>query len=172
MRSRLLLVLAVMVMALVLPAAAVASDGGQLGWSPASSSLVTASAGAHTSSARPVITKLSLSAAKPGARLTISGRGFGARRGKGSVLFGAFKSTKYIRWSARKIVCKVPVIPAAKLTIKVRTAKRPPIPLDILLRDLERIRTALDANDMEAALQTSQLIVAPAAVPSVPWPVD
>ena len=53
---------------------------------------------------------------------------------------------------------------------KIRTATRTPIPLDILLRDLDRIRAALEENDIEAALQAAQLIVAPAEVPSAPWP--
>jgi FlaA1/EpsC-like NDP-sugar epimerase len=53
---------------------------------------------------------------------------------------------------------------------KISTATRTPIPSDILVRDLERIRDALDANDLEAALQAAQLIVAPATVPSAPWP--
>ena len=68
-------------------------------WSPLSSSLAEVSTTARAA-ARPYVTRLSLTAAKPGARLTITGRGFGARRGKGSVLFGAYKSTKYVRWSA------------------------------------------------------------------------
>ena len=55
---------------------------------------------------------------------------------------------------------------------KIRTATRTPIPLDILIRDLERIRDALEDNDLEAALQAAQLIVAPATVPSAPWPTD
>jgi FlaA1/EpsC-like NDP-sugar epimerase len=53
---------------------------------------------------------------------------------------------------------------------KIRIATRTPIPLDILVRDLDRIRAVLDENDIEAALQTAQLIVAPAEVPSAPWP--
>lgn len=52
------------------------------------------------------------------------GRGFGARRGKGKVTFGAFKSTKYVRWSKTRIVCTVPGIPAGRLTLEVRTATR------------------------------------------------
>jgi FlaA1/EpsC-like NDP-sugar epimerase len=53
---------------------------------------------------------------------------------------------------------------------KIRTATREPIPFDILVRDLERIRDVLEDNDLEAALQAAQLIVAPASVPSAPWP--
>jgi len=70
-----------------------------------------------------VITRLSLSVAEPGARLTLSGRGFGARRSTGCVLFGALMSTSYVRWSATTITCTVPAVPAGKLLVKVRTAK-------------------------------------------------
>lgn len=90
-------------------------------WSPLPSSLTEASTTARAA-ARPAILRLSLTAAKPGARLTITGSGFGARRGKGNVLFGVFKATSYVRWSARKIVCRVPMIPSGRLTLKVRTA--------------------------------------------------
>jgi uncharacterized protein YfaP (DUF2135 family) len=82
----------------------------------------TSPAAAHAGKARPVVTGLSAAAAKPGAALTISGRGFGAKRGKGSVLFGSFRAVEYLRWSATKIVCKVPLIPAGKLQMKVRAA--------------------------------------------------
>ena len=71
---------------------------------------------------RPVVTKLSTSSAKPAVRLIITGRGFGARRGKGLVLFGRYKATSYAQWDAKRIVCKVPVIPAGKLQLEVRTA--------------------------------------------------
>jgi FlaA1/EpsC-like NDP-sugar epimerase len=56
--------------------------------------------------------------------------------------------------------------------LKIHTAKRTPIPMDILTRDLQRIRDALDRDDIEDALQTAQLIVAPAPVPSAPWSSD
>jgi IPT/TIG domain len=123
MRNRLLLVLAVMVMAPALPAAAVASGSGQFSWSPSLSSFASASSEARADGAIPVITRLSLSVAEPGARLTLSGRGFGARRSTGCVLFGALMSTSYVRWSATTITCTVPAVPAGKLLVKVRTAK-------------------------------------------------
>jgi hypothetical protein len=88
-------------------------------WAPSASlSPQTARAG-HV---RPVITRLSTATAKPGATLIISGRGFGSKRGKGSVLFGSFKAVEYVRWSGSKIVCKVPMIPAGKQQLKVRAA--------------------------------------------------
>ena len=55
---------------------------------------------------------------------------------------------------------------------KIHTATRTPIPFDLLARDLDRIRAALEDNDLEAALQATQLIVAPAAIPSTPWLAD
>jgi FlaA1/EpsC-like NDP-sugar epimerase len=53
---------------------------------------------------------------------------------------------------------------------KIMTATRTHIPPDILARDLERLREALAADDIEAALQAARVIVEPAAVPSAPWP--
>lgn len=120
MRSPLLLLLAVVLLALVVPATAQASGGGQLSWSPALSSFASGEAAA----AAPVITRLSFSSAEPGARLTISGRGFGAKRGTSSLLFGSFKATSYALWSATRITCKVPVIPAGGLQVMVRVARR------------------------------------------------
>jgi FlaA1/EpsC-like NDP-sugar epimerase len=55
---------------------------------------------------------------------------------------------------------------------KIHTATRTPIPFDLLARDLDRIRAALEDNNLEAALQATQLIVAPAAIPSTPWLAD
>jgi FlaA1/EpsC-like NDP-sugar epimerase len=52
---------------------------------------------------------------------------------------------------------------------KVSTARRTPVPWDILARDLDRLREELGRDDIEAALQTARLIVEPASVPSVPW---
>jgi len=51
---------------------------------------------------------------------------------------------------------------------KIMTATRTPIPSDLLARDLDRIRTALDDCDMEACLQAAQTVVLPAAVPAAP----
>jgi hypothetical protein len=117
--------LAVVFVLLVAPAALAEQSGTASSaastWSPLPSSLAEVSTTARAA-ARPAILRLALAAAKPGARLTISGSGFGARRGKSSVLFGVFKATSYVRWSARKIICKVPMIPSGRLTLKVRTA--------------------------------------------------
>jgi len=51
---------------------------------------------------------------------------------------------------------------------KIMTATRTPIPSDILARDLDRIRAALDDCDMEACLQAAQTVVLPTPVPSAP----
>ena len=89
---------------------------------PASAAALAPAGASHAGKAHSVVTRLSTASAKPGASLTITGRGFGAKRGKGTVLFGAFKAVKYLRWSATRIVCKVPVIPAGKMRLRVRTA--------------------------------------------------
>jgi len=52
---------------------------------------------------------------------------------------------------------------------KIMTATRTPIPPDILARDLERLREALAADDVEGVLQAARVIVEPTAVPSAPW---
>jgi hypothetical protein len=46
--------------------------------------------------------------AKRDATVTISGTGFGAAQGAGSVKFGAAKCTSYLSWKATQIKCKVP----------------------------------------------------------------
>ena len=58
--------------------------------------------------AAPSIAKLKPASGKRGATVTISGTGFGAKRGASFVKFGAMKCTKYISWSATKIKCRVP----------------------------------------------------------------
>ena len=98
-------------------------DASQVNWSPSLAALAATQSEARAA-ARPYINRLSAASGKPGARVTITGRNFGKRRGKGKVTFGAFKSVKYVRWSAKRIICKVPVIPFGKLTLKVHTAKR------------------------------------------------
>jgi hypothetical protein len=116
--NRVVFAVVMLVVALILLLAPAALAGSLVPSSP-----VAVSGGAQAKGARPAIVKLSVSAARPGARLTITGLNFGAKRGKGSVRFGGFASTSYVRWSARKIVCKVPAIPAGKLTLIVRTAR-------------------------------------------------
>jgi subtilisin family serine protease len=71
----------------------------------------------------PRVTRLTPSAARRGATVTISGTGFAAVRGVGAVQFGAKACTRYVSWSATKIKCKVPA--AAKygaLRVTVTTA--------------------------------------------------
>jgi hypothetical protein len=76
---------------------------------------VTTSAGTGTSTltftvitAKPKITKLSPTAGKRGAAVTITGSAFGAKRGTSVVRFGTVKVTKYLSWSAAKIKVRVP----------------------------------------------------------------
>ena len=65
------------------------------------------------------ITRISPASGKRGAKVTISGRGFGGTRGGGRVWFGSRAAATYSRWSARTIVCTVPSR-AAKGTVKVK----------------------------------------------------
>lgn len=72
--------------------------------------------------AKPKIAKLSPTAAKRGAIVTITGSNFGAKRGTSFVKFGTTKATKYVTWTAKKIKCKVPAkAKFGKLTVRVTT---------------------------------------------------
>ena len=118
-----LLLLGVAVSAASADSAKSSGDASQFSWSPSLVAFTAIPGGARAAAARPAITRLSASAAKPGARLTISGRGFGGKRGKSTVLFGVFKATKYLRWSRTRIVCEAPAMPAGRVLVKVRTAR-------------------------------------------------
>ena len=75
---------------------------------------VTTAGGTATSTAsftvkpKPKITKLSPTAGKRGATVTITGSKFGSKRGSSYVKFGSKKVSKYVSWSSGKIKCKVP----------------------------------------------------------------
>ncbi len=72
---------------------------------------------------KPTITKLKPTSGKRGATVTITGTGFGTKRGTGFVKFGAGKCTKYVSWSATSIRCKVPAkAKLGTLKVKVTTA--------------------------------------------------
>jgi hypothetical protein len=60
--------------------------------------------------------------AKPGVTVTISGSGFGAKRGTSKVLFGSVAVSKYVSWSATKIKVKVPKLAKGKRSVTVRTS--------------------------------------------------
>ncbi len=69
----------------------------------------------------PKITRLSPSAGAPGTLVTITGTGFGSKRGSSTVKFGTTAVTKYISWSNTKIVVKVPTTGTGAKTVKVTT---------------------------------------------------
>ena len=69
----------------------------------------------------PLITKVSPTAARRGAVVTLTGKYFGAKRGKSSVRFGGKTCAKYLSWSATRIRCKVPgkaAVGTVKVTVK------------------------------------------------------
>ena len=71
----------------------------------------------------PKLTKLSPTAGKRGATVTITGTGFGVTRGPGSVKFGIVTCSKYLSWSATRIICRVPAgAKTGKLKVTVATA--------------------------------------------------
>lgn len=77
------------------------------------------------SAATPSISRLSQGAGPRLAKVTITGRYFGARRGTSYVRFGVKKCRSYLSWSATKIVCRVPAAAAAdKVLVKVTVGSR------------------------------------------------
>ena len=81
----------------------------------------------------PRLTRLRPATLRRGARLTIAGEGFGARRGK--VKFGARTCTKYLSWSPTRITCKVPArAKLGRLRVKVVTAGGASNPMRLRVR--------------------------------------
>ena len=80
--------------------------------------------------------RLMPASARRGATLTITGKGFGKRRGASRVFFGSAPCARYVTWSATRITCKVPasarpgrlkvrlVTPAGAATAGTFTVKR------------------------------------------------
>lgn len=65
--------------------------------------------------------KLSPIRGQRGATVTISGKGFGKKRG--TVKFGSVKCTRHVSWCATRIQCKVPAkARLGKLRVKVGNA--------------------------------------------------
>jgi hypothetical protein len=72
---------------------------------------------------KPVLSKLSPTSGRRGITVTLTGKEFGATRGKSVVKFGATKVTKYVSWSAAKVKVKVPAKARfGKLKVTVTTA--------------------------------------------------
>ena len=61
-----------------------------------------------TAPVAPKTTKLTPTAGKRGSTVTITGTGFGAKKGTSFVKFGTVKVSKYVSWSASKVKVKVP----------------------------------------------------------------
>jgi hypothetical protein len=57
-----------------------------------------------------------------GATVTITGSGFGARRGAAKVFFAGKAATRYISWSATRIKVKVPRLGKGKKPVTIVTA--------------------------------------------------
>jgi hypothetical protein len=74
----------------------------------------------------PVITKLSPTAARRGAVVTVIGKHFGAKGSTSSVRFGTKACTKYVSWTDTRIRCRVPAKAAygsVKVTVKTAVGK-------------------------------------------------
>jgi Tol biopolymer transport system component len=69
----------------------------------------------------PRINKLVPKSGSPGTQVTITGTGFGGKRGTSTVKFGATVVTEYVSWSNTQIVVKVPVTGTGSKSVKVTT---------------------------------------------------
>jgi photosystem II stability/assembly factor-like uncharacterized protein len=84
------------------------------GWAVGASGAIVATANGGATWTRqhgaiqPQITGLKPARARRAATVTITGTGFGAKRGNAIVKFGSTKCTRYVSWSATRITCKVP----------------------------------------------------------------
>ena len=54
--------------------------------------------------------------------MTITGSGFGAKRGTSSVLFAGRRALRYVSWSDTKIKVKVPALALGRKAVVVKTA--------------------------------------------------
>jgi hypothetical protein len=73
-------------------------------------------------SVKPKIGGLRPSRGKAATTVTITGSGFGTRRGTSKVYFGGKAATKYVSWGATKIRVKVPRITKGRKAVKVKTS--------------------------------------------------
>ena len=71
---------------------------------------------------KPVLGALRPARGAVGATVTITGSGFGARRGTARVFFAGKAATRYVSWSATRIKVKVPRLAKGRKTVKVVTA--------------------------------------------------
>ena len=80
------------------------------------------------------VTGVSVRKARRGALVIIRGRNFGCRRGAGTVRFGRASCGRYLSWSARSIVVRVPkAAPLGRVKLVVRTKYGPsrPVPFTV-----------------------------------------
>lgn len=69
----------------------------------------------------PRIGRLSPTHARSGATVTITGTGFGAKRGTSKVYFGSKAASRYVKWTATKIKVRVPRVSRGKTSVRVKT---------------------------------------------------
>ena len=71
---------------------------------------------------RPHVGSLLPARGRVGITVTITGTGFGAKRGTAKVYFGSKAVTTYVSWSATKIKVRVPTLAKGKKLVTVKTA--------------------------------------------------
>jgi IPT/TIG domain/Divergent InlB B-repeat domain len=70
----------------------------------------------------PVISKVAPKSGMAWAVVTVSGSGFGDKRGTSFVRFGGVQVTSYVSWSNTEIVCKVPAAAYGSVNVAVETS--------------------------------------------------
>jgi hypothetical protein len=78
---------------------------------------IATSSGSFTILPAPILTKVGPAAGKRGALVGVIGKWFGASRGASAVKFGGKSCTKFVSWSDKLIMCRVPA------TVKPGTVK-------------------------------------------------
>jgi 5-hydroxyisourate hydrolase-like protein (transthyretin family) len=71
---------------------------------------------------KPKIVKITPVSGTPGTVVTVTGTGFGARRGTSYVTFGTTKVTSYVSWSNTQVKVKVPATGVGTKLVKVTTS--------------------------------------------------
>jgi hypothetical protein len=83
----------------------------------------TGAGAAYVITTPPVVSALTPAGGRCGARVTVTGSGFGASRAGGFVRFGSVKCAKYLSWGPRRITCRVPVRASlGRVSVRVTTA--------------------------------------------------
>jgi alpha-tubulin suppressor-like RCC1 family protein len=76
-----------------------------------------------SANAAPMLGRISPTSGPAGLNVTVYGSGFGTHRGTSYVTFGSKHSRRYVSWSAKKIVCRVPSLSPGRVLVRVVTPR-------------------------------------------------